>query len=525
MLKFLVSIPCLILWGSILFWQYESLFGQVEGTAERVAARISSSLAVSLRQQNYEQIDKILEAEISDPIIDRILVFKNVNGSSDLVVEKGVRVEGIEKIADVNSKGGSIGFVVVTGSRSWIMKTFIPLALLLTLLFVLLEVLCLFLARAFKRSQELRILAEKANTTKSEFLANMSHELRTPLTGILGIAGILLEQEGDQERRDLIETLKNSGETLQKIINDLLDLSKVEAGKMELVPEPFSPEICLKRSIELLESVSKQKEITLIFESNNLPEWLFGDEHRIRQILFNLLGNAIKFTPFGGSILIVGEWLNGDLLVHVTDTGMGIPLEKQATIFEPFIQADSSITRKFGGTGLGLTITKKLSTLMGGELTVHSRPDLGARFTVRLPLSEYQCVDKQIETQNVSLLGKRVLVVEDNKVNQMVARKILEKRGLIVEIADDGAQGVDKTKNGVFDLILMDLHMPVLSGLDAIKEIRAMGLKLPIIVMTADVMEAQKLKEMDFIEGICTKPFKIEDLIGQIRSIAHIQYN
>lgn len=478
---------------------------------------MARSVAAPLWQLNNEVIKEITVAELEDPLVESIGIFEILGDSEIAVLDEGGGEAGAKYDSFVLKGDKTIGRVSVVGSKGWILETFTPIALLISVLFIALIVTSVVLSRAFEKSKDLRESAERANAAKSEFLANMSHELRTPLTGILGIAGIVLESDLTKEQRELINTLKDSGETLQRIINDLLDLSKIEAGKVVLSPEPFSPSKCLSRSIEILQPIADSKDINLIIELNNLPAFLYGDEHRVRQILFNLIGNAIKFTPNGGSILIVGEWINSSLAIHVTDTGMGISPDKQAHIFEPFIQADNSITRRFGGTGLGLTITKKLSELMGGELTVHSREDLGARFSVNLPLSLSDSPAKEefIDGDN-SLNGKKVLLVEDNKVNQLVAKRILEKRGIIVELASNGREGVDKVNESAFDVILMDLHMPVMSGLDAIRELRAKKILTPILVLTADTQEAQRLQDDCDVNGVCTKPFKVEELIDSL---------
>lgn len=517
MSKLIITLAIVIVWGSVLIQEHRSLSAQVDKTVERVAHRVTQSVKLPLWQLNHDQIERIVRAEFGDPMVQRITVLESQDGLELPIFELGSDGEGKGLSLHIHKGSKLIGHVTVVGSREWVKRAFLPTATLLTLLFIAVEVLFLFLLNAFERSKRLRVQAEKANAAKSEFLANMSHELRTPLTGILGISSVLAELELGAEQRELVQTLKNSGESLLKIINDLLDLSKIEAGKVLLNPEPFSPTRCIKESLEIMSSVAAAKRIDFIQELSPLPQSLFGDEHRLKQILFNLVGNAIKFTPEGGTILIVVNWIENELSINVTDTGLGIPVDKQELIFEPFSQADSSITRKFGGTGLGLAITKKLANLMGGELTLFSRPELGARFCLRIPLPLTDTPEvANVEKANKTISGKRILLVEDNKVNQLVAKKILEKRGAAVEVANDGSEGVERAKVESFDLVLMDIHMPLMSGLEAINQLRSEHFKVPIVVLTADVIEALRFKDDSFVRGICTKPFKADELIDVI---------
>jgi len=382
-----------------------------------------------------------------------------------------------------------------------------------------------------------KLAAESANRAKSEFLANMSHEIRSPMNGLLGMAQLMEYTKLTKKQKEYLEVLKGSGKNLLSLINDILDLSKIEAGKIILEPGEFSLSQCIKDVILMQRAVAFEKHLKMDMDvAGNIPNVLMGDQLRIKQILLNLIGNAIKFTKQGGvsiSVKLLNRHDNSVLVqIAVRDTGIGISPEALEHIFKAFVQADSSMTRKFGGTGLGLSISLNLAELMGGSISVESRPEVGSCFTITLPLACLPQIKPEVETFSITPhnwegSSLRILLAEDNEVNIMFATALLKKIGHDVTVAENGSVCLDKLEQSPFDLVLMDIQMPVINGVEALREIRLReqksGKHLPVIAVTAFSMRGDRERFLEEgFDGYVSKPFAINDLVIEMRRVSGI---
>ncbi len=347
--------------------------------------------------------------------------------------------------------------------------------------------------------------AEAASRAKSEFLANMSHELRTPMNGILGMIDIVLDSPLTDAQREELATAKDCSFSLLGLLNAILDLSKIEAGKLELESIRFPIRPLLDDCLKSVLPRTRQKRLDLLSElSPDVPDYLLGDPLRLRQILINLLGNAVKFTDRGSVKLSLTsrrlpDQQRAELHFAIADTGVGIPKQKVYAIFDEFTQVDGSTTRKYGGTGLGLSITRKLVELHGGRIHVESEPGRGSVFHVLLDLPVAGPVPAEAAPNTAETVAHphqpaRILIAEDNPVNQKVAAVLLGKRGYQTTVVNHGREAIDALEHAEFDLVLMDLQMPVLDGIEATKLIRqdARWHDLPIIALTAHAMQGDR---------------------------------
>ncbi|MGK5093661.1 ATP-binding protein [Deltaproteobacteria bacterium TL4] len=373
-----------------------------------------------------------------------------------------------------------------------------------------------------RRLQESQKKAELASKAKTQFLANMSHEIRTPLNSIIGFSQIVLKQAQQLGLPDdfigYLNNIETSGKNLTELINNILDLSKIEAGKTTVYDENINLKLLIQSVYHINKVHATQKGVRFIYEfAPSLPEFIHVDRTKLNQILMNLVSNAIKFTPAGKSVQLRVWSDTKDLVFQVEDQGIGIAQEKQNLIFEAFEQADASITRSFGGTGLGLAIAKAMVKLLGGTIDLESEKGEGSIFTVRIPLN-VEAVEDEEECVVSPGFSKdnRILMVEDNPMNQLMSRVMFEELGLKLHVEKNGKAGVAKALEWLPDLVLMDMHMPEMDGMEATRQIRQspQGRNIPIVALSADAFkEQQRLAFAAGVSDYLTKPLQVNELL------------
>lgn len=394
------------------------------------------------------------------------------------------------------------------------------------------------LDEAVAESNAMRLKAQTAAASKANFLASMSHEIRTPLTGILGFTEILLDETDldEAQRQEYLQTISASGRHLLYLINAILDLSKMEAEQMQLELKRGDPLQLVSEVVSLLRVEAAKKSLRLEYTADAIPESIVTDFNRLRQVLLNVVGNAVKFTSTG-QVQIHARFIAEPaprLAFDVSDTGIGLTREQYETIFEPFTQADQSTTRRFGGTGLGLTISRKIARCLGGDLTVVSEPGQGSVFTITVdtgPMPDIQFVPGRTGDVAPSTLerrpsprnppargnGTKLLLVEDGPVNQRLIRAILERAGYSCRVEENGLLGCQAAAEEAFDLILLDMQMPVMDGYQAARRLRDSGFDKPIIAVTAHVLDDNQRKFLDAgCDAFIGKPLQPDELLAVI---------
>ncbi len=447
-----------------------------------------------------------------------------------VIIGNGIRFGTRQLLVGIALGAAGFGSLLVANDY-WSQNLGLGLGLLLGV--VALPVFFLTVLRRLQTVSRLEVELAKsrlADRAKDQFLAAMSHELRTPMNGVLGMARLLQDSPLDAEQREQVDVITRSVNSLLNVINDILDYSRITANRLDLEAVPFDLRQLLDDAYQLLRPTAEQKGVELHFTYIDTTGGGFrGDPTRVRQVIFNLLGNAVKFTDEGHVALaceVADHGNHGHVTFIISDTGIGIPSDRLAAVFDVFEQADNSVTRQYGGSGLGLSICRQLVDLMKGEIGVTSREGVGSTFTVTLRLPTCDLVrEKPAEAApprpgELPQFQLHALVVEDNAFNQLVIRKTLQKIGISVDVAADGAVALALIQQHAYDLVLMDIRMPVMDGYEATARIRARDdrrAQVPIIAVTAEATDAAREQCLAAgMTGFLTKPLRIERLVAAI---------